>query len=476
MACQPPLKPRVLTRLLSHLDLCGQQARRALPGLGLPVLLLAASPALQAAEDTPALGEQVRQLGTRLQQLEARNRALEERLRAQEAEEAAPEEGGLAVEGGVVAVWQRSNAAGSAEGRATGRLNYRGDLEFSLPMGRLSPLGEAQLSGFGHLRFGQGSGLALRPTHTATGNSVPFETAGGSEETYAIVAQAWLQASWPLAGSGLNDQAPSRVELTAGKLDLFGFFDQNAVAGDEGAQFLNNVFVHNPLLDSGGDIGADAYGLAPGVRLAWVDEGEDSGWRLGLSAGVFASGAGASFNGGLGRPLVIVQAEASPKQINGEPRGSYRLYAWTNGHTTNLAGDAEQRHSGWGLSLDQRVGRDWNLFARWGARTEGEGSFDRALTLGAEQTGRAWGRPHDSVGLALGWLRTDAAWTAATAADASLLGYAARGHERVGELYYRYQLNERIELSPDVQWIDRAGGQGDARRVVLTGLRASIGF
>ena len=37
------------------------------------------------------------------------------------------------------------------------------------------------------------------------------------------------------------------------------------MAGDEGAQFLNNVFVHNPLLDSGGDIAADAYGFAPGV-------------------------------------------------------------------------------------------------------------------------------------------------------------------------------------------------------------------
>lgn len=438
--------------------------------------MLGLNTAAQATEaETAELGRQLRQISERLQQLEQHNRSLEAQLRAQ-ATPQEEEESGLTVEGGLLAVAQRSNAAGSADGRSASRLNYRGDIELTLPLGRPSPLGEATLTGFGHLRFGQGSGLALRPTYTATGNSVPFEGAGGSEETYAVVAQAWVQATWPMAGSGLNEQAPSRVELTLGKMDVFGFFDQNAVAGDEGAQFLNNVFVHNPLLDSGGDIAADAYGLAPGVRLAWIDEGEDRGWRWGLSAGVFASGAGASFNGGLGQPLVIVQAEVSPKQINGEPLGSLRLYGWTNGHTTNLAGDAEQRHSGWGLSVDHKLGRDWNLFGRWGQRTSGEGTFDRALTLGFEHGGHAWGRSHDVLGLALGWLRTDAAWRAATAAAPSLVGYTAQGHERVAELYYRMKLSEHVELSPDVQIIERAGGEADARRVTLWGLRASVGF
>jgi hypothetical protein len=38
------------------------------------------------------------------------------------------------------------------------------------------------------------------------------------------------------------------------------------------------------------------------------------------------------------------------------------------------------------------------------------------------------------------------------------------------------KLNEKIELSPDVQLIDHAGGDADAKRITLWGLRASIGF
>lgn len=64
------------------------------------------------------------------------------------------------------------------------------------------------------------------------------------------------------------------------------------------------------------------------------------------------------------------------------------MYGWTNGHTTDLLG-AEQRHSGWGLSVDHKVGRDWNLFGRYGQRTQGDAAFNKALTVGFEHGGRA---------------------------------------------------------------------------------------
>lgn len=256
-------------------------------------------------------------------------------------------------------------------------------------------------------------------------------------------------------------------------MDLFGFFDQNAAAADEGAQFLNNAFVHNPLLDSGGDIGADAYGFAPGVRLAYTAVG-DGRAQWGASLGVFAAGAGASFSGGFGRPLVIAQLDWSPLQINGEPRGSYRVYAWTNGRTTGIDG-ARQRHGGVGVSIDQRIGAAWNLFGRAGRRTSGDGSFDRAVTLGAEHGGRTWGRGGDAAGVAVGWLKTSSAWRDATA-DASLTGHAANGAERIAELYYRMKLNEHLALSPDFQLIQRPGGDASARTVRALGLRATAAF
>lgn len=469
-------------------------------------LALLALPALCAAETDAAVLEQLERLSERLQQVEKRNDELERRVReltpTATGTPAAPQWGdrvqaleqeqrtlaqqvqglvrpldvpegadaGPSFEGTVVAVGQHINADGSEDGDSHGRLNYRGDLLVSLPAGYV---GEARGTALAQLRFGQGGGVATRPTHTGTVNSTTFEAEAGSDQTYAVIAQALYHLEWPLDAGRFNDQAGTRAELTLGKLDIFTLFDQNQVAGDEAAAFLNNVFVHNPMLDSGGDIGADSFGFAPGLRAAYFHEGESTTW--GLSAGVFASGEGAEF-GGVGGPMVIVQAEFSPKQINGEPRGNYRLYAWTNGRTTELDDETEQRHSGFGLSVDQKLGREWNLFGRYGQRFDGDGAFDKALTFGFEHGGRLWGRARDAVGFAYGWLHTDDAWHRATAADPTLVGFRASGNERVAELYYRLRLNDQLDIAPDFQLIQRAGGDPDASSVTVFGLRGTLGF
>ncbi len=476
----------------------------------LTVLALALAPLVSVAAETgSAVQEPLKALVQRMQTLEQRNQELERRVqelsarpaaapvpagaqwgdarlqavekqqellsqqvqdlaRPAEPEEAAADDGPK-IEGSVVSVLQRGTRRGSAEGQSQSRLNYRGDVSVELPAGFI---GEARGTAVGQLRFGQGGGIALRPTYTGTPNSTTFEATAGSDDTYAIVAQAYYQLDIPLDDGRFNDQKGTRIEVNVGKMDLFGQFDQNAVAADEGAQFLNNVFVHNPLLDSGGDIGADSFGFAPGLRLGYFNEGESMGW--GVSVGAFAAGEGARYNGGLGRPLVIVQLEGASKQINGEPRGTYRLYAWTNGSTTDFDG-LEERHSGYGLSVDQKVGREWNLFGRWGQRTSGSGPFDRALTVGFEHGGRLWGRGQDAVGAAYGLLATSGDWRGLTA-DGSAVGYAASGNERILELFYRYRLNDNIELTPDFQWIQRAGGNGAAPTVSVFGLRGSLGF
>jgi hypothetical protein len=492
--------------------------RRRSSGACAAALVLLAAPCLCAAETDPAVLHQIQRLSERLQQVEKRNEELERRVReltpaaarsptgaaatvhgpgtatpqwgdrvqALEQEQRtlaqqvqgmvrpldAPEgeDDGPSFEGTVVAVGQHVNADGSDDGHGRGRLNYRGDLLVGLPAGYL---GEARGTALAQLRFGQGGGVATRPTHTGTVNSTPFEAEAGSDQTYAVVAQALYHLEWPLDAGRYNDQAGTRAELTLGKLDIFTLFDQNEVAGDEAAAFLNNVFVHNPMLDSGGDIGADDFGFAPGLRAAYFHEGDSTAW--GLSAGVFASGEGAEF-GGVGGPMVIVQAEVSPRQVNGEPRGNYRLYAWTNGRTTALDGETQQRHSGFGLSVDQKLGREWNLFGRYGQRVDGDGAFDKALTLGFEHGGRLWGRARDAVGFAYGWLHTDDAWHRVTGADPTLVGFRASGHERVAELYYRLRLNDRLDLAPDFQLIQRPGGDPDASSLTVFGLRGTLGF
>ncbi len=374
----------------------------------------------------------------------------------------AAEENKPTFEAGVVSVLQNVNDDGASGGQAHTRANYRGDVTVELPVGDVAG---AKVTAFGHVRFGQGTGVALRPTYTATPNSITFETGAGPDDSFAILAQGYLNFAW-----GGGEQKGDRVEFTLGKLDVFGFFDQNAVAGDEAAQFLNNVFVHNPLLDSGGDIAADAYGFAPGLRLGYTGVGSSSQW--GVSVGLLGSGSGANFSGGFRGPLGIAQVEWAPLR-DGEPIGNYRLYAWTNAHTAGVDGN-EERHTGVGVSVDQKVG-NFNLFGRAGVRTEGDGMFNEALTVGLEAGGVAWGRDGDALGVAVGSLKTSSAWRDASLA-ATTGAYTASGQERIVEVYYRIRLNEHLEISPDFQLIQRPGGNANADDVRVLGVRASVGF
>ena len=375
------------------------------------------------------------------------------------------EKTGLQLEGGLVAILQNVNDKGSEDGQSHTRFNSRADLLATLP---LSTQGAAQHTLVGQLRLGQGTGVTTNPTYTGAVNSSAFTREPGDNNYYGILAQAYYQLELDLNASPTPSNAPSntgstgstgsRLEFNVGKMDMFGFFDQNAVAGDETSAFLNNVFVHNPLLDSGGDIAADDYGFAPGLRLAYFKQEENSLW--GASLGIFAAGEAAKFKSSPSQPLVIGQLEWSSTPNHEEARSHYRLYAWTNGQTLD-ANEAPQRHSGVGVSADQRLGRDWNVFARWGKRTVGEGAFENALTLGAELTGQSWARGDDALGLAWGRLKGSGAEHSA---------------EYNAELYYRFKVNDYLALTPDFQWINQPAGDTNAATIRVISLRATLSF
>jgi hypothetical protein len=232
-------------------------------------------------------------------------------------------------------VVQQANAAGAEDGARTSRGSFRGDVALELPVG--APRGvEGKI--FTHVRFGQGDGVVLRPTYTSTPNTTAFPRADGSGGMHAIVAQAWYQLTSPLSSGDPMRGSHDRFELTFGKIDPFVFFDQNAVADDETVRF-----VHNPLLDSGGDTASDAYGFAPGVRMAYVSESDDSG-NWGISLAAFGSGPGADFHGSPDRPFVIGQVETT-RPIGASLPGTYRAYAWTNGGTLDFVPSRSERKS-----------------------------------------------------------------------------------------------------------------------------------
>jgi len=428
---------------------------------------------VEAALENDRFSEKDPEVVTRLKDIEIRALSMQKQARAIESLE------GITAGASLTMVAQSANKAAVAAGTAGSALNYRGDVSVTLPGGSI---GNADGKIFAHFRLGQGNGLALNNTFASTPNSTAFQLTNRDDST-AMLAQAWYQLDVPLPFGGHKPHSREHLELNFGKIDPFVFFDQNAAADDESSKFLNNAFVHNPLLDSGGDVGVDTYGFTPGVRIAYHNEtSKPEFWRASL--GVFGAGNGASYDRTFSSPFVIGQLEFGRKFFGGLD-GNYRLYAWRNGQSTpfqNGFDTAVERHSGWGASIDQRVGDATTVFGRYGQNLSGKVRFDQALTVGAEFGGNDWNRGADGVGVALGWLRTSKDFRDNSAAldvntDASPdFGYTATGAEQLAEIYYRLRLNKNLELTPDFQFIRQPGGSNTAPTAKVFGLRAKASF
>jgi high affinity Mn2+ porin len=417
---------------------------------------------LAAALESDRISEKEPELATRLKALETKTDSHGPAAKLAEALD------GIKVEGSVAAVTQGVNGNGRTNGKDQTAVNWRGDIGITLPGG---DIGAGKGEFFTHLRVGQGKGVTdLVPTFTSTTNSLLFQQEGvPSSNTNAIVAEAWYQLTTPLGEGGEN--SPHTLQFTVGKIDPFVFFDQNAIADNEAQKFLNNTFVHNPMLDSGGAMGMDDYGFTPGLRLAYRNETSKSeSWQA--SVAVFGAGEGADFGNSFTQPMVIGQLEFNTR-LFGLP-GTYRVYAWNNPQYEGYDGSTD-KNLGWGLSLDQQVHEDLSLFTRLGYTMSGKVTFDRAVTVGAELSGDAWGRGADRVGLAFGWLRSSSGFRNASAGLADF-GYAADGAEKDAELYYRYHVNEHVSLTPDLQVIQNPGANPDADTVTAVGVRALYAF
>jgi high affinity Mn2+ porin len=50
------------------------------------------------------------------------------------------------------------------------------------------------------------------------------------------------------------------------------------------------------------------------------------------------------------------------------------------------------------------------------------------------------------------------------------------GAEQIAEIYYRYRIAPQFEVTPDFQWVNRGGANGDASSVKVFALRANIAY
>lgn len=429
------------------------------------------------ALESPRLSEDEPELTVRLKAVE------KDALNMKKAAKIAEGLEGIKVGASLATVVQKASGLPEGVDGGSSQLNYRADVSVELP---LKPVGDIDHKLFAHLRMGQGLGLNAslsRLGHFASApNALAFRASGSSpDDSVTILGQAWYQAAIPLPFLGFKPYSRETLEITFGKMDIFGFFDQNAAAGDEAKQFLNSVFVHNPLLDAAGEVGVDANGFQPGFVASYLNyTNKMEPWRL--SIGVFGAGErGANYQRSLSSPLLMVQAEKQLKLFGGLT-GNYRLYGWNRSQGVDYD-DTLAKHTGIGASIDQRIGDGVKVFARYGKLIKGELPFNQAATVGAEFSGSYWNRGADSLGIAAAWLqsgkgyRTSPQTTWLDEAQTQMAyAFTPQGAEKVTEIYYRYRLSPQFELSPDFQYVTNGGGNSDAKSVKVFALRANIAY
>jgi hypothetical protein len=200
-----------------------------------------------------------------------------------------------------------------------------------------------------------------------------------------------------------------RLALTAGRLDLTNFFDQNAFANDESTQFISDALVNNQMLglSSNGTGFATEFDPKNGFRLKFgLQQSNDD--AVNLSDSLYT--------------LTEVGATFTPFAL---PEGGYRLWF----RTDNTAEDVIR--TGWGVSLDQKLNPVFGLFGRYGTQdTDIDDDKDHFYSFGVSFQNGAVFTPLDNWGV--GYSRMDLT----TGEEEDLI-----------EGYYNFHLTDRLRLS-----------------------------
>lgn len=274
--------------------------------------------------------------------------------------------------------------------------------------------------------------------------------------------------------SGLNDDADddSNLRLTevwyeqtlgdmfrmrVGKVDLTTDFDTNAVANSETDQFLSSGFINGLASEFPDDNGLGA--------MLWVSPS-----KL-VDIGVGVADANADWDNVFEDPFAIAEVDLKP--VFGELQGNYRFYAWYNGkdHEDLSDGSTDAKNHGFGISFDQQVTDVVTLFARYGVQRGEVSQVESAWSAGFSVAGSAFGRENDSLGFAYGMAMIGDDWKNIDSVNG--IDSADEGHF---EMFYNYEVNDHLAISPDVQWVTNANGDGNSDDFLVFGLRAQVSF
>jgi high affinity Mn2+ porin len=339
----------------------------------------------------------------------------------------------------------------------------------------------------------QGHGLA--DTHGVAGFPSGEAYKFGADYPYARLNRYFFRQTIDLGGDaqkvedGINQFAMSttanRLVFTVGKFGVVDIFDTNKYANSPKTDFLNWSLINAGTFDYAGD----AWGYTYGAAAEWYVG------RFAVRGGVF-------------------DMSASPAEAGGDSAAAYGLDPTF--HQFEMVGEIEERHELWGqpgkfkvtgfvirgnmgsfqdainlaampgmffgdpsdavaavrhyqsrpgvsINLEQQV-NDWvGLFARagWSDGSVEPWDFtdiDRTAQAGISLSGKKWGRPDDSIGVAgvvNGIAPVHQAYFAAGGSgiligDGQLPSY---GTEGIFETYYSYAITSATKVTFDYQFV-----------------------
>ncbi|MBI3754718.1 MAG: carbohydrate porin [Deltaproteobacteria bacterium] len=258
-----------------------------------------------------------------------------------------------------------------------------------------------------------------------------------------------------------------------GQLDPTAYFDTNRFANNERIHFLANEFANNPAIEFGGT--ENFYTL--GTRLTYQPvEAFD------ITVGAFEGNG--DYADSFDKPFSM--AELNFKLKPADKEGNYRIYYWNrqgrdssvNTANPNDADLMKAKNSGVGFSIDQVVTDMFGVWLRAGAQREKVAQFDRHISGGLNITGASFGRPDDAIGLGYGM--TLMGKTYKNYKEGASSGFKA-GAEQYMELYYNIAVAEApqmkgFHISPDIQYVINPGGDTNATKVFIYGIRLQTFF
>ena len=372
------------------------------------------------------------------------------------------EEKGIEYNAGITNLYQQDvhKDARSGEGRYTG--SY--DIELNADLAELLGLGDAGL-------YVHGEGSWPREDLDAASIESLFGVNGdaGGRRTLDIT-EFWYEQSLS------NDSLFLRV----GKLDVTGgfqchgcefSFDGSRYANDETMQFINGALVNNPTIpfpDNGlGAIvhwhAAKRWYMSIGVVDAMADARE-TGFRSTFHGSdhffyIFETG-----------------VESQLPSSNGPMHGVYRIGVWNDPRPKAHSDSSDEYRDdvGFYVNFDQMLTREdadddsqgLGLFGRYGYAPGRTNDITDFWSVGLQYRGLIEGRDHDVLGLGFGQ---------GFLSDGASATYSA-DYESAAEIYYNIAVNERIHISPGIQYVTHPGGSDRINDVAVFGIRLQMTF